>query len=165
MGDFEPNAAGDATPGGGAPGVAGSFAPSLLMSKIITVPKSSTLTVPFPSSISRTSISPSRCPSASMNDFCFAGSGGLAGMATFISARLLPRIVVMPVRVILGGGGLLSSGRGGAGGGLRPKTFRSTIPWYGFADESAAVELLPVQIKRAMTAQFIALPPSDMALI
>ena len=152
-------------PGAGAAAVTGNFAPSLLMSRIITVPKLSTLTVPFPSSISRTSISPSRCPSASMNDFCLAGSGGLAGIATFISARLFPRIVVIPVSVILGGGGLLSSGRGGAGGGLSPKTFRSTIPWYGFADESAAVELFSVQIKRAMTVHIIALPPSDMGLI
>ena len=50
--------------------------------------------------ISNTSMSPSRWPTARMNDCSSCFAGGLAGITTFISARDLPRMVVMPLRVI-----------------------------------------------------------------
>src|SRR5436190_24359520 len=60
---------------------------------------------------------------------------GLPGSCTFNRTRLVLRMVVIPVIVI---GGRLATGFSSTldmgGGGLRPKTFRSTIPWYGLAE-------------------------------
>src|SRR5439155_6589094 len=76
---------------------------------------------------------------ASIYDCSLAGSGGLAAIGAFMRARLLPKMVVIPVSVILGGGGLLNSGSGGGGGGLMPKTLRSTMLWYGLVAGDAGV--------------------------
>src|ERR1051325_6118776 len=91
----------------------------------------------------------------------FAGSGGRAGIWTFIRTRLFPRIVVMTVSFMSGGGGLLSSGLGGGGGGFRAKTFRSTIPWYGFAGASGAAALAAMHDSKATMEPIAAFPQTD----
>jgi hypothetical protein len=48
-------------------------------------------------------------------------------------------MVVMPVRVILGGGGWSGSAGCAGGDGLRRKTFRSMIAWYRFVVGTPAV--------------------------
>src|SRR5262249_43197386 len=84
--------------GGGAPLGLG---PSLSNVSVMTVPELLILTLPAFSSISKTSTSLSRCPTERMSDWGLAGSGGLAGNWSVISARVLP-IVKMPFSVIFG---------------------------------------------------------------
>jgi hypothetical protein len=94
------------------------------------VPALLTLTLPAFSSISSTSISPSRWPSVKMYDCSdFGPSPGFpGGGAVFIKTRLFPRIVVMPVKVILTTVGLLTSaGSAGGAGGFKLNTLRSTM--------------------------------------
>ena len=53
-------------------------------------------------------------PSPRVNDCSLAGSPGLAGGVVFRRARLLPRIVVIPVRKYWGAGVCLIPGRAAA---------------------------------------------------
>ena len=62
----------------------------------ITVPELLTFTLPAVSSISRTSIGPSRWPAVRIQDASLAVSGGRAGRCTFSNTRLSPKMVVMP---------------------------------------------------------------------
>src|ERR1043165_10126416 len=71
-----------------------------------------------------------------MRDCSLTCSPGFGGGVVFSSARFGPNPLMTPVRVMLGGGGLLSSGLGGGGGSLRLKTLRTTIPWYGLVPAS-----------------------------
>jgi hypothetical protein len=62
-----------------------------------------TLTLQVASLIANTCTSPSLWPSFKMQGASRAGAGGLAGTWIFSKARLSPRIVVIPVKVITAG--------------------------------------------------------------
>jgi hypothetical protein len=92
---------------GGAPGrtgcVAGNFGPSFSKVRVITVPELFTFTRHCFSSIWRTSTSPWRSPSVNITDISLLVSPVLRfGGASIIIARWFARMVVIPVRVILG---------------------------------------------------------------
>ena len=96
---------------------------------LVTVPKSFSVTRPALSSTASSSILPSRSPSAKSSGSSFAGPPVLgAGARVLSTASFLPKMVVMPVRIILGGGapGAACGGKG-EGVSRRPKTLRSTM--------------------------------------
>src|SRR4051812_44337383 len=82
-------------------------------------------------------------------------------MLTVKKTRLLPRIVVIPVNVMGGGGGLLASGStlAATGAGFNAKTLRSTIAWYGLSPIARALTQTNKKVEKAASPSLLLLNP------
>ena len=123
-------AAAPGKPKGGGGGAATGFGPLASKVRVTSVPEFFIFTLPAVSSMVRTSSGPARCPSARiMESSADDGPPLVCTGLVFSSARLSPRIVVIPVRVTCGNGGAGASVRE-TEGAVNPNTLRSGMVWY-----------------------------------